>query len=134
MKLPPIFLLIFLLATPAFAQQDPYLRFAKAFSDNYNNQTFGDILDLTNDAFKAQVTREQITQILSAAFSNAGKVKEIKLEDSTANRRIYDLICERGAFALTVALDDSGKAGGLFIRPLDQAKTSQEAIEKWKAN
>ncbi|MEJ0033399.1 MAG: hypothetical protein WDO15_25055 [Bacteroidota bacterium] len=56
------------------------------------------------------------------------------MADSTANRRVYNLICEHDGFALTVALDPSNKVGGLFIRPLNLPTTAQGVIDQWKAN
>ncbi|HEX8060630.1 MAG TPA: serine hydrolase [Cyclobacteriaceae bacterium] len=134
MKTPRLFIVLFLVTITTFAQQDPYLRFAKTFADNYNNQTFGAIHDYTNSAFQAQVSKDQIVQILTAAFLNSGKINEIKLADSAVNRRVYNLICERGGYALTVSLDEAEKVGGLFIRPLDMPTTSQGVITKWKAD
>jgi D-alanyl-D-alanine-carboxypeptidase/D-alanyl-D-alanine-endopeptidase len=128
-----LLILLLFLTTPTLAQ-DPYFNFVKTFVSNYNNQTFGAIHDYTNDAFKAQVTKEQIVQILTAAYASAGKITETKMADSTANRRVYNLICERGAYALTVALDPSNKVGGLLIRPLNLPTTAQGVIDQWKAN
>src|SRR4051812_9905953 len=91
-----LLILFFFLTTTCSFSQNPYLNFVTAFKENFNNQSFGVIHDYTNDAFKAQVTKEQIVQILSAAYINSGKITEVKLADSTATHRVYNLICERG--------------------------------------
>ncbi|MEI9917477.1 MAG: serine hydrolase [Bacteroidota bacterium] len=133
MKSPRIIILLLFISATTFAQ-DPYLQFAKAFAENYNNQTFGAIHDYTNDAFKAQVKKDQIVQILTAAYATAGKITGIKLADSTATHRVYNLICEKGGYALTVALDASNKVGGLLIRPLNLPTTAEGALAQWKSS
>jgi CubicO group peptidase (beta-lactamase class C family) len=128
-------LVLFFISLSALAQ-DPYEPFARAFAENYNSQNYEAIYDLTSDAFKAQVPKEYFSQILGGAYTNAGTLKEIKLSENTADGKIFHVVCERATFALNVSLDASGKAAGLFLRPVQKydAKDAATMITQWTSN
>lgn len=115
--------------------QDPYEQFAKAFGGNYNAQNFEAIYELTNDAFKAQVTKEQLVQTLTTAFTKAGKPSEIIAAQTTTEGKIFHVVCERETLILSVNLDASGKAAGLSVRFFEKySDDPEEVIKKWKSN
>lgn len=132
----PIILFLLMLAAIIADAQDRYEPFARAFAENYNNQNYDAIYDLTSDGFKAQVPKDYFTQILTGAYAGSGKLSEIKLSESTANGKIYHVVCERATFALSVSLDDSGKASGLLLRPVQKydGKDATAILNQWKSN
>jgi hypothetical protein len=127
--------ILFLLVSISVRAQDPYEQLAKAFAGNYNTENFAAIYNLTNDDFKAQVTKEQLIQTLTEAFTKAGKLSEIIVDQTTTEGKIFHIVCERETFVLSVNLDASGKAAALSVRFFEQYGNDPEAIiKKWKAN
>ncbi len=131
-----ISLIFMLLISISAVAQDPYELFVKAFADNYNNQNYAAVYDLTNDAFKAQVTKDQIVQVLTGAYAGAGKITEAKEQAGSGQGKVYLLVCEKASFELSVGLDTNGKAAGLYLRPAGTQgpKDPASLINNWKAN
>jgi D-alanyl-D-alanine-carboxypeptidase/D-alanyl-D-alanine-endopeptidase len=132
---PRLVLVLLVASIPVFAQ-DQYEPFARAFAENYNSQNYEAIYNLCAEPFKAQVPKDYFSQILTATYTNAGKLNEIKLSENTSNGKIFHVVCEKATFALTVSLDASGKAAGLLIRPVQKydGKDTATIIDQWKSN
>lgn len=128
--------LMLVIASISVFAQDPYEPFARAFAENYNNQKYDAIYELCNDGFKAKVPKDYFGQILAATYGNSGKLNEIKLSENTSTGKVFHAVCEKATFALTVSLDESGKAAGLFIRPVQKydGKDAASIINQWKSN
>ena len=115
---------------------DPYDDFIKKFTDNYNAQNFAANYDLTSETFQKQINKTTFTEILTNTFATAGKINDHKVVQGDESGKVFHVSCERGALALTVALDGEGKASGLFIQPVNTPVEGgvQGQINKWKAN
>lgn len=130
------FVILLLASVSAFAQ-DRYEPFVRAFAGNYDQQNFEAIYDLTSDTFRNQITREQLVTVLADAFRIAGRLKEIKVNQTNNDGRTFHAVGERGTFAMTVSLDAGGKAAALLIRPVENQQSDtdpQSLIDKWKSD
>lgn len=128
-----IILLLLFVSVVALAQ-DPYDDFARKFVDNYNTQNFDANYELTAEGFQKQVTKEYFSQILNSVWTSVGRFDSFKQVESAAQGRVFHLVSQTMTFALSVSLDASGKAAGLFIKPVDKSAEmgAQALIDKWK--
>ena len=120
------FLISILMTNLLFAQTDNYKIAIENFQTNYNAEKYDEIFNSFSQEMKDALPLENTKQFLNGLKSQVGKIESKEfISYQQGTYATYKTNFEKAVLAVNISLDKQNKINGLFIKPYEEPKKTE---------
>jgi CubicO group peptidase (beta-lactamase class C family) len=129
MKRTTIILILTFMTNVMFAQTDNYKIAIDNFQTNYNAEKYEDIFNSFSSEMKQALPIEKTKQFLTGLKIQVGKIEKTEFVGyQQGTYATYKTNFEKVVFAVNISLDSQNLVNGLFIKPYEEPKNTENKV------